>query len=149
MMLPEIVVIFYGRCAEALSYYQRVFSNTQIEIISFKDVKDEFGAILKEEHYNLIYKGRLIFKDGSKQTAIIMQDSPSVLFQDPKEWTYRNTGNLIFNYECMDDREVRRLYHELLDGGISNGDLSEKSDCTLYGSVIDHYNLCWNIYHLK
>lgn len=148
-MLSSPFIMFHGRCMEALQFYHEVFPNTSLKIITFQDVQNEFGAMLKEEHYNLVYKGHLIFSDGSNHSEIIFGDSPSVLFRDPEEWGYGNTNTIIFDCECKDDEEVKRLYTALLNGGISNGELCEKADYTLYGSVIDRYNLCWNFYHQK
>lgn len=137
-------ITFRGCCQEAIKFYQQIFNPIKVKVETFEEHKDLFGGILKEEHYNFIYRAEITFKSEDSVSTIIMCDSPSIIFSDYSNNV--NLDNIIYEISDSDEEIIKAIYNKLAVGGKTNTPLQSKPPFKLQGSLIDKFGVCWNIF---
>jgi uncharacterized glyoxalase superfamily protein PhnB len=141
---------YWGLCREAMSFYCETFGFEIEELVTYGE-NDALGIPLVPEHKELIDHAVLVHPSGFR---LVMSDSITLLFsEDPMQEI--NAGHLsqcgcregasmeIFG---LSESEITGMYQKLMENrSIPHFKLGAKDGLKLYTSVMDRFNLCWNL----
>jgi uncharacterized glyoxalase superfamily protein PhnB len=141
---------FWGSCREAISFYCRVFGFEIVKMQSYGDY-DDLWIPVNPEHKDLIHSAVLLHSNGCR---LYMCDSITLLLShDPIGEI--NKGHLsekgcregsAFEVCNLTEEEITAIYKQLVENqSIVHFQLVAKDNLKLYASVMDKYNLCWNL----
>lgn len=141
---------FWGLCREAISFYCEVFNFEIIEMMTYGDC-DDLGIPLTPEHKELIHSAVLLHPSGCR---LFMCDSITLLFSDDSIGGI-NKGHLSergcrdgssFEVSNLSEDDITALYKQLIDNqSIVHIPLDARGKFKLYASVMDKFNLNWNL----
>lgn len=141
---------FWGLCREAMSFYCETFG-FQIEKMTTYGERADLGIPIGPEHKQLIHSAMLLHPSGCR---LSMCDSFTLLFsQDPIGEI--NVGHLsekgcrdgsAFEVGNLSEDEISALYTKLVENqSIVHIPLGPRDSLKLYASVMDRFNLNWNL----
>ena len=137
-----INITFFGNCKRAIEFYETVFTNSSVEIISFGDVSELLGGdslICGKEDY--IYSAKFTIRLEKQEFYLLLADSPSILFSN--KGSMNNNDNLTLVIVVEEESLVQDLYYRLLQGGKSNIAPKKNIAGVMEGSLIDAFGVCW------
>jgi PhnB protein len=125
---------FNGNCREAVRFYAEAFGVPQQKIMAFGDMPPDPGFPLSEESKNLVM-----------HTYLEIADS-KVMFSDVPPGMPLTVGNNIsLTVQLKDERELRRIWERLSEGGNVGMELGQTFWSKLYGFVTDKYGIGWQL----
>ena len=142
---------FWGLCRDAISFYCDVLKFTVEKCVTYGDCVHELGIPLQTEHKDLIHHALIVHPSGFK---MYMCDSFSLLIsKDPISEI--NTGHLsekgcregsALEIYDLSEIEITELYQRLISNhSIVHIPLGKNGNLRLYASVMDKFNVCWNL----
>lgn len=144
------MLTFDGFCNEVLSFYQEVFHINAVEIVKYHNTS--YADDISEAGRDKIHSAILEFKDSRNTYALKLGDS----IQSAMEGTncydkdallfYQKLYNPVFTLRGKSGERLEAAFNRLIDGGKVNRQLSAYGENIDYGSLIDKYGICWNIY---
>ena len=144
------VLTFDGFCNEVLSFYQEVFHIKAAEIVKYHH--SLYAEDVSEAGMDKIYSAVLEFKDGKNTYALKLGDSMESAMEGRNGYDkdallfYQGVYNPVFTLRGKSEEGLENAFHRLADGGKVNRQLSEYGENADYGSLIDKYGICWNVY---
>jgi len=143
-----VKLTFWGMCDEAASFYARVFQGKLLEKSLFEENSGKFFEGLSEETKMLVYSATLLVPDKNGDFYIKMGDAPALAFSEVVE-KGGCRDHAIFDVELESVPKVEQIYKAFMeDGARCNIPLCIKDDYERYGSFIDRFGVCWNVYSL-
>lgn len=141
---------FDGFCRDVIAFYESVFGIKAADIITYGDsphsgtVSDAgtdmiYNAVLEFKHHDHIYALRLCDSIESARKGENGYDPNALLF-------YQRVYNPIFSLREADEAALSEIFNRLTDGGKLNRPLALDDKGIYYGSLIDKYGICWNLY---
>lgn len=100
----------------------------------------------------MIYSAIIEFKDGDNMYALKLNDSLCSAVSGVSSYDknallfYKGQYNPMLILKGTEEKELRGAFEKLINGGKVNRQLSPRDGGTVYGSLIDKYGICWNIY---
>lgn len=144
------VLTFDGFCNEVLSFYQDVFNINASEIVKYRN--SSYADDVHKAGMDKIYSAILEFKDGKNTYAIKLGDSIQSAMEGINGYDkdallfYQKLYNPVFTLRGRSREGLESAFNRLTNGGKVNRQLSAYSENIDYGSLIDRYGICWNIY---
>lgn len=144
------VLTFDGFCNEVLSFYQDVFNIDAAEIVKY--YSSSYADNISKAGRDKIYSAILEFKDGKNTYALKLNDSLQSAIEGTNCYDkdallfYQKVYNPVFTLRGRAEDELDLAFHRLSDEGKVNRQLSAYGENVDYGSLIDRYGICWNIY---
>lgn len=141
---------FRGLCREAISFYCDVLCFKIEKLITYGEC-DDLGIPLNPEHEELIHSAVLIHPNGYR---LFMCDSITLLLsQDPimeiNKGHIGEKGCIVgapFEIGNLSEHEITELYNLLVENkSIVHLPLGARNNLKLYASVMDKFNLNWNL----
>ncbi|MTI49945.1 MAG: hypothetical protein FH761_19105 [Firmicutes bacterium] len=139
-------ITFFGNCREAIEFYKEVFEIENVNVETFEDSKEMSNMQLSEDEKRLIFRSELKIKDKESYFSIIMADSPVLAFNKGYIGNKNNVDNITFEVSCITREQIKEIYEKLSAEGKINISLQTKNSYKLFGSLIDKYGVCWNLY---
>lgn len=135
-------ITMYGKCREAIEFYEESFSIEGKTILTFGDVAEQlnFGDFVQGKE-NLIYQAKLFFPCKSGKFLLVMGDSPSILFDEGPMGNCKD--NITINIGCSTKEELLNIYNRLSEGGKNNIRPRLNNEQIFEGSLIDQFGICW------
>lgn len=131
-MKLEPYIFFYGRCGEALAFYQRALGGTfELTLVRDSPMRDHFpperqGAVM---HASFTAPGvSFMASDGRDEKTV-----------DPEE------GNISLSLGADDRAEANRVFAALADGGTVVMPLEDASWGSRFGMVHDRFGVEWMV----
>lgn len=123
-------VFFYGRCDEALAFYEKIFAGT-VEI-----KRNDEGPMA--EHVPPDFKGKVMHaKFESRLVKLFASDGREAKTVDPEE------GNISLALETGSAEEGDRIFAQLADGGAIVMPLEEAFWGGRFGMINDRFGVQW------
>jgi uncharacterized glyoxalase superfamily protein PhnB len=137
---------FWGMCEEASRFYVSAFRGRILEKSLFEDHSEQFPAGLSKEMRKLIFSVTVQLPDEEKNSIVIMGDSP-VMVLSGKQERGACKDNVVFDVALRSVPEVERIYKVFMNNGAKcNIPLCIREHYERYGSLIDRFGVCWNLY---
>ena len=141
---------YWGSCLEAISFYCDIFHFKIEKLVKYGECED-LGIPLFPEHEELVHSAVIIHPSGFR---MFMCDSFSMLIS--KDHVAKiNLGHLsvkgcregapleVYNLNESEIIEIYKLHIE--NQSIPHISLGARGKLKLYASVMDKFNLCWNL----
>ena len=142
-------ITFYGACRDAVDFYSRVFHAAVEDESLFEDHQNQFPMGLSVGAGKLIFYVRLRIPDEEGDACIIMGDSPILALPGNMERSGCK-DNIIFDMKLHSATETERIYNAFMeDGAKCNIPLCSREEYSKYGSFIDRFGICWNLYCMR
>ncbi len=144
------VLTFDGFCNEVLSFYQDVFNINATEVVKYQS--SSYADNVSKAGMDKIYSAILEFKDGTNTYALKLGDSIQSAMEGRNCYDknallfYQKLYNPVFTLRGKPGEGLDFAFNRLTDGGKVNRQLSVYGENIDYGSLIDRYGICWNIY---
>lgn len=133
-MLFEVFINFDGNCRAAVEFYAKVFRTDVQNLMTYGEAPPDPGNPIAETDRDRIMYAGLRF------------GNLTAMFMDMPSGTPFIKGNNITPTLSMDDKEeVKRLFHELSDGGTVDMELQKTFFSELYGMVTDPFGIIWQL----
>jgi len=135
-MQLEMFINFDGNCREAAEFYAKAFKTEVNNLMTYGDTPPDPSFALNEaDKDKIMYAGVPI-----GGLVLMLMDMPSGY---PLV-----VGNNITPTVSIDDKEeIKRLFHELKEGGKVLAELQTAFFSELYGMVEDKFGVIWQILH--
>ena len=135
-------ITMYGKCREAVEFYEKSFMIVEKTILTFGDVAEQLNlSSFAQGKENLIYQAKLFFPCKSGRFLLMMGDSPSVLFHEGSAGSCKD--NITINIGCSTKEELLDIYKRLSEGGKNNIQPRLINGQIFEGSLIDRFGVCW------
>ena len=141
---------FRGLCREAMDFYCEALHFTIDKLVTYGECEN-IGIPIKPEHKDLIYQGVLVHPSGCR--LIVCDSFGMLLSQDPV--IEMNEGHLsqkgcitgaAFEIENLTEDEITAMYHQLIENhAIVHTPLGKRGNFKLFASVMDRFNVSWNL----
>jgi PhnB protein len=133
-MQVQPYLYFYGRCEEAVAFYQAKLGAEGIELMRFKDAPDPTPpGVLPPGFENKIMHG--VFRVGD--TTVMVSDGS----RDASPGYHGFSLALIVSSEA----EAERVFNALADGGQVGMPLGKTFWSPRFGTVTDRFGISWMI----
>ncbi len=142
---------FDGFCSDVVAFYENTFKIKATEVIKYSDspysdkLTDAHGAdkiysaILEFSHDNCTYSLKLSDTPESAIDGVNRYDANALLF-------YRGQYNPVITLKDNDGVYLSEAFKRLMSGAKLNRPMMPTNDGITYGSLIDKYGICWNLY---
>lgn len=142
---------FDGFCSDVVAFYENTFKIKATEVIKYSDspysdkLTDAHGAdkiysaILEFSHDNCTYSLKLSDTPESAMDGVNRYDANALLF-------YRGQYNPVLTLKYNDGVYLSEAFKRLMSGAKLNRPMMPTNDGIAYGSLIDKYGICWNLY---
>jgi len=135
-MALQAYINFNGNCREAVEFYAKVFRADAPKYMLYGDVPPDPIMGFDDKDKNLIMHTSLLIA------------GDTVMFSDtPPGMPFASGNNISLTIITKDAEEIRRLYHELSQGGEVGMALQETFWSNLYGMVTDKFGTNWQFSH--
>ena len=126
-------VAFNGNCAEAVEYYEKVFT-VKAEVMRYKDAPPENGYQSAKETENFVMHAQLEVGGA----AIMLSDVPP-------ESPVKVGDNITVMAEFDDADKLKAAFDLLKEGGQVHMELQATFWSKRFGSVTDKFGIGWNL----
>ncbi|MDE7299899.1 MAG: hypothetical protein K2N94_13935, partial [Lachnospiraceae bacterium] len=141
---------FDGFCSDVIAFYERVFQIKAAEIVKYSDspCRDNIPAA----GANKIYSAVIPFRHGNDTCILKLRDSVESAMDginryDPNALLfYQGQYNPVFTLRDGDTAYLSEAFQRLTEGAKLNRPMTPDNTGALYGSLIDKYGICWNLY---
>lgn len=134
----EVFINFDGECREAVEFYAKVFKTEVHELMTYDQAPpDPENPLDDADKSKIMYAG-------------IQFGNMVAMFMDMPTGMPLVKGNNVTPTLSMEDKdEVKRLFHELSEGGTVDMPLQQTFYSELYGAVTDKFGIIWHILHYE
>ena len=123
-----------GRCEEALDFYSRALSASDVMMMRFKDAPDIAGCPQDPANANKVMHAR--FRIGDSE----------VMASDGRCEGRPKFEGFALSLIASDEAEAERLFNALADGGQVQMPLAQTFFSPRFGMVADRFGVSWMIY---
>lgn len=124
---------FNGNCAEAVTFYEKVF-NVKAQVQRYKDAPPDSGIPMLEGSENFIMHAQFEL------------DSEVVMLSDALPGNTIKVGeNIALTLEFDDIETAKAVFKALKEGGEVSMELEETFWSKCFGSLTDKFGIGWNI----
>lgn len=135
-MSIKTYLIFNGNCRAVVEYYSRVFNTEKPQIMLFSDAPQNEQFKISEDVKNLVMHAEIKIKDST------------IMFSDATVQNQVTVGNnFSMVYTSNDEKEIRKIFEQLKEGGNVVLELSPSFFSKCYGYVIDKFGIGWQLIH--
>lgn len=141
---------FDGFCRDVVSFYERVFGLEAAHVVKYGD--SPYGDSVSGPGADMIYNACLQFEHHGHMYVLQLSDSYESARKGVNGYNpdallfYQGLYNPIFTLRDIEGDSLSGIFERLMSGGKINRPLAAGDQGTRYGSLIDKYGICWNLY---
>ena len=133
-MAVEVFLNFNGNCRDAVKFYAQVFRLEEPKIMTYGDAPPDSQMPVTKDTKNLVMYTSLNIHGSNVMFMGTLPDMPII-----------QGNNITLTIGSKDLVEVRRLFHEMKEGGNVIMDLQETFWSKCYGMFIDKFGIPWQV----
>lgn len=133
-MALQVYLNFNGNCREAVGFYQEVFQTEEPQIMTFAEMPPDPEYPIPDDLAQLVMHTSLEICGDVVMFSDTWPGSPL---------TVGNNFSLTISLE--EERDIKRLYEALKEGGRIEMELQETFWSKMYGSVVDRFGITWQL----
>jgi PhnB protein len=130
--MVEPYLSFGGNCAEAIDFYEKVFSGTDKQVMRYKDAPPIPGNVMPAEILERVMHAEMTIAG----THFSFSDNPEAIVPG---------NNMSLMVRCTDPEDVQRYFAGLKDGGVIKMDLGPQFFARQYAWVVDRFGVHWQL----
>ncbi len=135
-MALQLFISFDGDCREAVAFYAKAFKTGTPKFMTYGEAPPDPEMALDEKDKHLI-----MYTDLSIEGTTVM------FCDNPPGMPFEKGNNISLTIVTKDEKEIKRLFHELGAGGEVVMELQETFWSNLYGMVTDKFGITWQFSH--
>lgn len=141
---------FDGFGGDVISFYERVFQKKAADVVLYADLP--YGDRISDGGRAMVAHATLCFPVGDHICSVMIKDTPESVAAGVNSYDkkallfYRGKYNPLFEIRIENETLSAEIFDRLQEGAKLNRPLSPETDNVLFGSLIDKYGICWNLY---
>lgn len=144
---------FDGFGGDVISHYEHVFQKKAADVMLYGD--SPYRDRISDGGKAMVAHAALCFPAGEYIRSVIIKDTPESAKTGVNSYDknallfYRGIYNPLFEIRGENAALSKEIFDRLGEGAKLNRPLSPEADNVLFGSLIDKYGICWNLYSVE